>query len=206
MGRCICARRPRRRRPRRIRYVVLDAAPAEAERVVRADVAGGAASAVRHLRDLGHRDVVVLTWPGAGERLDGARDAWGGDDPMSVYMVSSERTGGPTEADGETVVRAALARTPRPGAILALSDSLARGALHAARRMGLDVPADVSIVGFDDLEGNDVLGLTSVFVPYRPMGELAGLMLAAMIEGGAPPMPVPLPTALAIRGSAGTPA
>lgn len=187
-------------------YVVLDAPPVEGARVVRADVAGAAASAVRHLRELGHRDVIVLTWPGAGERLDGARDAWGGGDPMSVYMVSSERTAGPTAADGETVARAALSQTPRPRAILALSDLLARGALHAAQRMGLDVPGDVSVVGLDDLEGNEALGLTSVFVPYRPMGELAGLMLAAMIEGGDPPMPEPLPTALAIRGSAGPPA
>ena len=160
---------------------------------------------MRHLRDLGHRDLAVLTWAGAGERLEGARAAWGGDDPMSVYVVSSDRMTSPTAADGETVARLVLSQTPRPRAILALSDLLARGALHVARRMGLDVPGDVSIAGIDDLEGNEALGLTSVFVPYRPMGELAGVILAALVEGGAPVMPAPLPTALAIRGSTSRP-
>lgn len=186
-------------------FVVLDAPAADDRLVVRADVAGGAGAMVRYLRDLGHRELAVLTWPGAGERLDGARAAWSPDDPMSVYMVSSELMAGPTAADGETVARVALSQVPRPRAILALSDLLARGALHAAQRMGLRVPEDVSIVGFDDLEGNDALGLTSVFVPYRPMGELAGVILAALVDGGEPVMPAPLPTALAIRGSAAAP-
>lgn len=186
-------------------YVVIDAPAAAGGLVVRADVFGAGAAMARLLRDLGHRELVILAWPGAGERLDGARQAWGGDDPVSVYMVTSERMAGPTAADGETVARMALSREPRPRAILALSDPLARGALDAAHRMGLAVPGDVSIVGIDDLEGNDLIGLTSVFVPYRPMGELAGVMLAALVEGGEPVMPAPLPTAVAIRASAAAP-
>ncbi len=129
---------------------------------------------------------MVLGWPGAGERLVGARAGWGGDDPLEIYMVTTSRVAGPTAADGETAARRALSRTPRPRAILALSDLLARGAMDAARRLGLAVPRDLSIVGIDDLEGNEALGLTSVFVPYGPMGELAGVMLASLIEGGAP--------------------
>ena len=121
-------------------------------------------------------------------------------------MVTTERLAGPTVADGETAARLALSRSPRPRAILALSDLLARGAMDAAHRMGLAVPRDVSIVGIDDLEGNDAIGLTSVFVPYRPMGELAGVLLASLIDGGAPAIPPPLPTAVAIRTSAAPPA
>ena len=184
--------------------VLLDAPPADGVPTVRADVAGAGAAMARHLRDLGHRELVILAWPGAGERLDGARAAWG-DDPLHVYMVTTSRVGGPTAADGETAARLALAGTPRPRAILALSDLLARGAMDAARRLGLAVPRDVSIVGIDDLEGNEALGLTSVFVPYGPMGELAGVILAALIEGGTPEVPPPLPTAVALRGSAGPP-
>jgi DNA-binding LacI/PurR family transcriptional regulator len=186
--------------------VILDAPEGEAGPTVRADVAGAGAAMARHLRELGHRELVILGWPGAGERLDGARAAWGGDDPVSVYMVTGERLGGPTVADGETAARMALSREPRPRAILALSDLLARGAMDAARRMGLAVPRDVSVVGIDDLEGNEAIGLTSVFVPYRPMGELAGVLLASLIDGGAPEVPPPLPTAPAIRTSAAPPA
>lgn len=185
--------------------VLLDAPPAEGVLTVRADVAGAGAAMARHLRDLGHRELVILTWPGAGERLDGARAAWGGDDPLHVYMVTTTSVAAPTAADGETAARLALARTPRPRAILALGDLMARGALDAARRLGLSVPRDVSIVGIDDLEGNEALGLTSVFVPYGPMGELAGVMLASLIEGGSPEVPPPLPTAIALRASAGPP-
>ena len=100
----------------------------------------------------------------------------------------------------------ALSASPRPRAILALSDLLARGAMDAAHRLGLAVPRDVSIVGIDDLEGNDVIGLTSVFVPYRPMGELAGVLLSSLIDGRDPAMPPPLPTAVALRTSAAPPA
>ncbi len=181
MGRCTCASP---RRGRSCTRAWSSTRPAGgAGPTVRADVAGAGAAMARYLRDLGHRELVVLSWPGAGERLEGARAAWGGDDPVQVYTVTTERLAGPTVADGETAARVALGASPRPRAILALSDLLARGAMDAARRMGLSVPRDVSIVGIDDLEGNDVIGLTSVFVPYRPMGELAGVLLVGPDRG-----------------------
>ena len=185
-------------------YVVIDAPAAAGGLVVRADVFGAGAAMARLLRDLGHRELVILAWPGAGERLDGARQAWGGDDPVSVYMVTSERMAGPTVGRRRDRGPHRPRREPRPRAILALSDR-SRAAPRRGPPDGAGRPRDVSIVGIDDLEGNDLIGLTSVFVPYRPMGELAGVMLAALVEGGEPVMPAPLPTAVAIRASAAAP-
>lgn len=190
--------------------VAVDVPPSAGAVVLRADVAGAGAQVARHLRERGHRELVVLGWPGCGERLDGVRAGWGGTGPVRVYMAGGPgapggRASAATRADGETLAQIALARTPRPTAILALSDTLARGALAAARWAGLDVPRDISVAGIDDLDGSDALGLTTAFVPYRPLGELAGAVLALLVEGGSPDVPPPLPSALAIRATTGPP-
>jgi DNA-binding LacI/PurR family transcriptional regulator len=64
-----------------------------------------------------------------------------------------------------------------PTAIFAHTDVLASGVLHAARERGLDVPAELAIVGFDDSEIAEHLGLTSVRQPFEESGELAATLL-----------------------------
>jgi DNA-binding LacI/PurR family transcriptional regulator len=172
-------------------------APAPVPRVV-ARVAEGAAAAAEHLASLGHRRLGVLRPPEAGERLEGAVRGWGGAGPLVVYEAA-----GPARADGEVAARAALTARPRPTALLALTDPLALGALDAARLLGLQVPRDLSVAGLDDLPGSAAAGLTSVFVPYLPMGELAGALLAAMLAGAPQPPAPALPTSLAIRATTG---
>lgn len=167
--------------------------------LVAADVAAGAASVAGHLAELGHRRLAVLTGPdGDPVRLAGARSGWAGAGPLRAYGAA-----GRARADGEVAARAALAARPRPTALLALGDRLALGALDAAGHLGLEVPGDLSMAGVDDLPGSDTIGLTTVFVPYLPMGELAGNLLAALIAGEPAPVPAPLPTALAIRRTSG---
>ena len=94
---------------------------------------------------------------------------------------------------------------PRPTALLALTDRLAWGALDAARQLGLEVPRELSVAGIDDLAGSRAAGLTSVFVPYLPMGELAGGLLFALMAGEPLPPAPPLPTTLAVRGTTAPP-
>jgi DNA-binding LacI/PurR family transcriptional regulator len=171
--------------------------PAGVPRVV-TRVAEGAAAAAAHLARLGHVRLAILAPPGAGERLEGAVRGWAGAGPLTSYGAA-----GAARADGEVAARAALTATPRPTALLALTDSLAMGALDAARRLGVEVPAQLSVAGIDDLPGSAAAGLTSVFVPYLPMGELAGGMLAAMLLGAPLPPAPALPTPLAIRGTTG---
>jgi DNA-binding LacI/PurR family transcriptional regulator len=202
--------------PRAPAVVVDGEAPAGVP-VVAADVRGAAAGLAALLFDLGHRDLAVLSWPGAEERLMGVAEGWRGPRPLRVYGVGmpgkeegsmpwvAAGAAWPTPADGEAAARAALARRPRPTALLALSDNLAAGALRAADWMGLAVPGDLSVAGLDDLPGSDALGLTTAFVPYRPLGERAGDLLAALLAGSPAPSLRELPTALTVRRSTGPP-
>lgn len=167
---------------------------------VRSLVENGAASAARHLAALGHDHLAVLAWDGCGPRLDGARQGWGQAGKLSILMAP-----GPGRADGEPTARAALALRPSPTAILALSDALAFEALDAAAHVGRRVPQDLSVAGVDDLPGADARGLTTVFVPYRPLGELAGGTLLSLLTGRTLPEAPPLPSELVIRATTGPP-
>ena len=85
------------------------------------------------------------------------------------------------------------------------NDVLAAGALRGAKAMGLSVPQDVSVTGFDDIELARIVtpALTTVHVPHREMGTKAAKALIAMVEGAAPPAPTELPISLEIRDSLG---
>lgn len=180
--------------------VVVDGPGRDGVPRVGARVREGAATVAAHLVSLGHRGLAVVTPPDAAERTAGARDGWDRAGPLLIVEA-----GGRARADGEVAARAALAGADRPTALLALGDRLALGALDAARHLGLEVPGDLSVAGFDDLPTSETARLTSVFVPYRPMGELAGAILAELIAGRpAPPAPE-LPTSLSIRATTAPP-
>ncbi|HWH13762.1 MAG TPA: LacI family DNA-binding transcriptional regulator [Miltoncostaeaceae bacterium] len=190
--------------------VTVDGPPTPAATAVAADLGSGTAEAARYLARLGHRALAVLTWPGAGARLEGARAGWGDAGRLEVLVAAEddglERGGtAPGQAAGIRAARTLLTRRDRPTAVLALTDAMALGVLETARWAGLEVPGDLSVVGVDDLPAGAAHGLTTVFVPYAPLGALAGTTLAALIAGGAAPAPAPLPTSLVIRGTAGPP-
>jgi DNA-binding LacI/PurR family transcriptional regulator len=200
---------------RRVPTLVVDGEAGPGIAAVRADVRGAARAVASHLHDLGHRHIAVLAWRGAKERLAGVREGWGPTaPPPEVFALDGDAAAQtaagagaarPTPAAGEALARAALARRPRPTALLALSDTLAISALHVAHWMRLAVPEDLSIAGLDDLPGSDAAGLTSALVPYRALGERAGDLLMAQLDGEEhEPFPDP-PTPVAIRRSTGPP-
>lgn len=78
-----------------------------------------------------------------------------------------------------------LQRHPRPTAIICGNDVLAVGAIREAQSQGLQVPTDISITGFDDIELAEVVepGLTTIHVPHRRMGKAAARALLAMRDG-----------------------
>ncbi|MGD9572415.1 MAG: LacI family DNA-binding transcriptional regulator [Thermoleophilia bacterium] len=190
---------------RAVPTVVIDGDPGPGIDAVRADVQGAARAVTAHLRDLGHQRLAVLAWRGADARLAGVAEGWDPALPPPEVFALDGSAARPTPAAGEALARAALARSPRPTALIALSDTLATSALAAAHWMRLDVPGDVSIAGVDDLPGSAAAGLTSALVAYRPLGERAGDLLAARLGDQDLAAFPDLPTALSIRRSTGPP-
>ena len=105
-----------------------------------------------------------------------------------------------------------LAASDRPTAIFACSDVMALGVYDAARDLGLDIPADLSVVGFDDVPESEwaTPAITTVRQPVAEMGaEAVGLLFQARRQAAAPdpsaPARVELSTTLVPRGSSAPP-
>ncbi|HET6950305.1 MAG TPA: LacI family DNA-binding transcriptional regulator [Acidimicrobiales bacterium] len=198
--------------------VYVDQEPVPGITSVNVDDRGGARAAAQHLVDLGHRHVAIVilapvdeaAGPAYPERermrgwLDGLDTA--GVEP-TVATVARH-----TEDDAETAARPLLARRPRPTAVLCFSDLLALGVLRAAERSGLRVPADLSIVGFDDspIARRSDPGLTTVRQDVAEKGRLAATALTETIRGaraGTAPQVRHhvVPTELVIRQSTAAP-
>lgn len=174
--------------------------------------------ATRHLIELGHREIGFIAGPAKyrtlGDRADGYRRALGDAglpiDP-ELIAVPSGASGG---KKGYHEMRDLLARPRRPTAVFAVSDKAAFGAIDAVREAGLRLPADLSLVGFDDVHEASLLDppLTTISVPKRLMGRLAVRVLADRLgiaaEGAfsiASPAKVVVPVGLVVRGSTARP-
>ncbi|MBA9002553.1 MULTISPECIES: LacI family DNA-binding transcriptional regulator [Thermomonospora] len=144
----------------------------------------GASLAVDHLVRLGHRRIAHIE--GAPSTTARYRRA-GYENAMRKHDLADQivvETGDFTEEGGYRAARSLLSRPDRPTAIFAPNDLVATGALSAADELGLGVPADVSIVGYDNthLAAIRHISLTSVDQPRRDMGRIAAEMLCARIE------------------------
>jgi LacI family transcriptional regulator len=154
------------------------------------DEQGGAFAATTALLDAGHRRIGYLQSdapiPAASERLEGYRRALEAHgialDPALIVAGVDEHPGGLAAA------AELLGRQERPSAIFAFNDRMAAGAVHAAHRLGLSVPRDLSIVGFDNEELVAPLvepPLTTVQLPHYEMGRWAVEQLLQVAAGGA---------------------
>jgi DNA-binding LacI/PurR family transcriptional regulator len=177
---------------------------------------GGARAAAEHLLALGHRRILItgIEPPEAGEindidsvtarRLRGYQAAFAARDldldPESVIVAPATIEG------GISAMRRAWEDGLAPTAVLAMSDAMAIGVLRAARELGLRVPEDVSVVGFDDIDISQHTNppLTTVHQPIRQKGESAVRLLLSVVERRDPtPEQLRLETRLVIRGSTG---
>jgi DNA-binding LacI/PurR family transcriptional regulator len=94
----------------------------------------------------------------------------------------------------------------RPTGIVAASDEMAIGVRESARRLGLRVPEDLSVIGIDDYSLSGVLGLTTVRQDVAGQGTAAArLLLRALTEEDDSPEQIVLPTELVVRESTGPP-
>lgn len=144
----------------------------------------GGAEAVRHLLDLGHRRIGLLAGPReslpAQQRLDGYLSALGrAGVPVDRSLIVH---GEFREDDGRRGAGELLALADPPTAVFAASDALAVGVLRAASEKGLAVPADLSVLGFDDtmITGWTTPRLTAVRQPLFEMGQVAVERLLAL--------------------------
>jgi LacI family transcriptional regulator len=146
----------------------------------------GAALAVRHLHDLGHRRIAMITGPTemlpAAERFEGYRATMAelGLDVPSAYVMR----GNFFLDSGRACMERLLSLSQPPTAVFVASDLMAVGAMNAAVDAGVRVPEDMSIVGYDDIELADVVrpALTTVTQDYLAMGHAAVDLLRALIE------------------------
>jgi DNA-binding LacI/PurR family transcriptional regulator len=181
------------------------------------DDEGGARAAAEHLLALGHRDFLVIgvepPQPATqmepegvtGRRLRGYRAALA---TAGIELPFNRIVVGPaTVAGGMTAFEAAWHEGLRPTAVLAMSDAMAIGAMRAVRGLGMSVPSDVSIVGFDDIDlaMHTDPPLTTVHQPIRRKGEEAVRLLLSVVHGrdASPPEHRRLETKLVVRGSTG---
>jgi DNA-binding LacI/PurR family transcriptional regulator len=210
---------------RRMPLVVVDEPRLEGATYVGIDDRLGTRLLAEHVAELGHRRLAIIVptlipdgregfvrperlrraaYHVDRERLAGFREplaAAGVDlDEVPVYECANHRDAGAHAAG------ALLARAPRPTALLCTTDELALGAVRHVRELGLDVPGEVSVTGFDDIPeaaGADP-PLTTVHQPLAEKGAVAGDLLFELLDDGSA-RDVILPARPVIRSSTGPP-
>lgn len=169
--------------------VLVDAHHRAMPRVVADDVLGGRLAA-QHLIGLGHRRIgfigdiprVPLAFTSSRLRLTGVRRAMETAGlPLPARLVA---IGDHSRRRASELASRMLTHDLPPTAIVCASDTQAAGVLEAARNLGLSVPGDVSVTGYDDLEIADLLGLTTIRQPLFESGVRAVQRLLRMLDGG----------------------
>ena len=154
------------------------------------DQYGGAALAMRHLIEKGHRRIGLLAGNFSPHvymsRYNAYRDVLTENgceiDPQLIKTIE------PTVEDSIESTQKLLALENRPTALFCTNDTIAIGAVKAILRSGLRIPEDIAVVGYDDSENSRMIEpeLTTVQVDKTAMGRLAAERLIALIEGEAP--------------------
>lgn len=172
--------------------------------------ARAAAEIAEKVIEFGHRNIAMIAGitsmnDRATDRLRGVRTALreAGLDNSRLPVIEAVYT----FEDGGDAFEKLMTRSPRPTAVICGNDVLAAGAMSRAKVLGLVIPDDVSITGFDDI---DIAGLvepamTTVHVPHRRMGIAAAQLLLRMIAGEATEQRIEIGVEISIRESLGKP-
>lgn len=153
---------------------------------------------------LGHRKLALISADvsmndRAKERLEGIKDAMAeaGLDPNDLTVLETHYS----IENGASAFKALIDTGVRPTAVFCGNDVLAVGALRMARELGIVIPDQMSIVGFDDIELAEIAypPLTTVHVPHREMGRRAAMALVHLLKEGKPIEPIELPATIVMR-------
>lgn len=201
----------RRLGPHRVPYVLVDRSiPGIEADVVQGDSVDGARQITAHLIGLGHTRIAHITESPdvstARDRLRGYTDAMAeAGIPFQADLVVEAPA--PNINGGYQAAQALLCLEPRPSAIFAVNNLAAVGAIRAIRAHGLEIPGDIAVVCFDDIELAAMLCpfLTVMAQPAESFGTLAVQLLLERIAGRAPERRrrVVLPADLIVRESCG---
>ena len=175
-------------------------------RTVAVDQYGGARQAVRHLLDLGHRHVTHLA--GSTDWLDARRRIAGWHDELAAAGIDAgDPVPGDWSADRGYVVGRELLAGDLPTAVFAANDQLALGLLRAFAEASVRVPDDVSVVGFDDVDGSAHFfpPLTTIRQEFAALGERCVGVLLAAIAGEDVVASQLIATSVVVRASSGPP-
>lgn len=168
------------------------------------DNRGGMARLGQKVVGLGHERIALVTLPWERNRHKGLRAGTDAVPDRSPFTFTRERmrgvydagiqpvaiyeTGGSLVEEGFAAAKVLLTGPEPPTAIMAMSDLLAAGVVLAARELGLSIPGDVSVTGFDGLDlpwlAPDVI--ESVDQPVKRKGQLAGEAAVQLMRGGEP--------------------
>ena len=162
----------------------------------------------QHLLDLGHREFAVIAGETAHndrarDRLAGVREALAS---RGIELAAARVVEAPfAVASGRAALMRLLAEAPGFTALVCGNDPLAIGALLACAALGISVPGQVSITGFDDVDLAAEIppGLTTVRVPSAEIGRLAGQRLLARLAGNRVRLLEEMPAPLVVRGTTG---
>ncbi|MEY4497217.1 MAG: hypothetical protein RLZZ364_522 [Actinomycetota bacterium] len=168
----------------------------------------GAELATQHLIDLGHREIAIVS--GQEERAFNFKVASQRKEGFLNILRQNEIEFNPAfeilaDFDSRTAELAMdefLRKKKLPTAIFCESDEMAFGVMKSIRKKGLQIPEDISVVGYDDHEFSETFGLTTVAQPVKFLGQLAASQIMAKIEkpdNSSAQMKVP--TSLVIRTS-----
>ncbi len=205
-------------RRRGLPIVTVDQRPIDGLPSINVDDRTGARLGAQHLVDLGHRRVGILTLPyeaeedrnaglvPAHDRMNGWHDVL---DPLGIEPLVSQGVYLASEPS-YAAARDLLDRPDRPTGLLCVSDAFAVEVLRAAADLGLRVPEDLSVVGYDDsrVAATSRPPLTTIRQDVRAKGQLAVAALVRAINDpdSAPPERVVLPAELVVRESTAPPA
>jgi DNA-binding LacI/PurR family transcriptional regulator len=190
--------------------VLVDGHHASLPSVMIDDVAGGEL-ATQHLIELGHRRIALI-----GDTPPEFRFGWNRDRTVGYEKALAAarlpirreliREGTRSRHRAARITEDLLRLPERPTAIFAASDTQALGALEAARELGVKVPEELSVVGFDDIDIASYAGLTTVRQPLFESGRRGAELLLHALEGHPhPPGVETLPLELVVRGTTAPP-
>lgn len=168
-----------------------------------------ARKAADHVLDLGHRDILILSQHAADNDRVAAR-LYGFTEALrdrGIVLAENRIVYRPWSIEAGFDFASDMIRSgDLPTAILCTNDFHAIGVLSACREHGIEVPTDLSVVGFDDLEiaAYATPPLTTVRVPAREMGDAAGKVIADLLEHDKALCSVEFEAALVVRRSAGS--